>query len=62
MVPAASATAPRAALSAPSVATPAASPMYRADVLFDASVLPSLSATEPEPPDEVDALFLGAPD
>ena len=52
----------RAALSAPSVATPAASPMYRADMLFDASTIMPRSTEEPEPPDEVDALFLGVPD
>lgn len=36
----------------------AAAPMYRADQLFE---LPSMapSAAEPEPPDEVDELFLG---
>jgi hypothetical protein len=41
---------------------PRASPMYRADKLFDPSQLPALSErlTEPEPPDAVDALFLGA--
>ena len=52
----------RAALSAPPVGAPAETPMYRADVLFDASTLVSLSAEEPEPPDEVDALFLGEPE
>ena len=40
-----------------------AKPMYRADKLFDPSELPSRSAStsEPDPPDEVDALFLGDP-
>jgi hypothetical protein len=53
----------RAPLSAPSVATSAASPMYRADRLFNANeVLARSAAAEPEPPDEVDALFLGEPD
>ena len=38
-----------------------ASPMYRADDLFEPSDMPALAerAVEPEPPDEVDALFLG---
>ncbi len=37
--------------------------MYRAERLLDAEVLASLAAParEPEPPDEVDALFLGDP-
>ncbi len=37
--------------------------MYRAERLFDADMMASLSASagEPEPPDEVDALFLGEP-
>jgi hypothetical protein len=53
----------RAALSVPPVGgAPAAGPMYRADALFDARSLETLSAFEPEPPDEVDALFLGEPD
>jgi hypothetical protein len=54
----------RASLSAPSLgAKPAAAPMYRADRLFDPGTMPGLSAsvTEPEPLDEVDALFLGEP-
>jgi hypothetical protein len=35
--------------------------MYRADRLFDPGELPALTErlVEPEPPDEVDALFLG---
>lgn len=54
----------RASLSAPSLGVaPAAAPMYRADRLFEPGALPALSAsmTEPEPPDDVDALFLGEP-
>ena len=39
---------------------PSASPMYRADRLFEPGDMPALPASsEPEPPDEVDALFLG---
>jgi hypothetical protein len=56
---------PRAVLSAAPDVTPAAAPMYRADRLFelrDTQVLISRAAPEPEPPDEVDALFLGPPD
>jgi hypothetical protein len=43
--------------------TPSAAPMYRADRLFEPGEMPTLSAslTEPEPPDDVDALFLGDP-
>jgi hypothetical protein len=54
----------RASLAAPSLgATPSAAPMYRAERLFEPSEMPTLSAsmTEPEPPDDVDALFLGDP-
>ena len=54
----------RAVLSAP-VSGPAAAPMYRADVLFQLETHPALvgpPAAEPEPPDEVDVLFLGEPD
>jgi hypothetical protein len=52
----------RASLTAPSLgAAAAAAPMYRADRLFEPGELPTLSAavTEPDPPDDVDALFLG---
>ena len=54
----------RAALSAPPVGTaPAATPMYRAEKLFDPrEVQLSAHAVEPDPPDEVDALFLGTDD
>jgi hypothetical protein len=40
---------------------PSASPMYRADRLFEPGEMPALAErlVEPEPPDEVDALFLG---
>ena len=40
---------------------PSASPMYRADRLFDPGEMPALGErlVEPEPPDDVDALFLG---
>ena len=54
----------RASLTAPSLGvTPSAAPMYRADRLFEPGEMPTLSAsmTEPEPPDDVDALFLGDP-
>ena len=54
----------RAVLSAPVLrAAEAAAPMYRADVLFDASATAPLAprAAEPDAPDEVDALFLGDP-
>jgi hypothetical protein len=54
----------RAALTAPSLGVgPSAAPMYRADRLFEPGEVPTLSAsmTEPEPPDDVDALFLGDP-
>jgi hypothetical protein len=54
---------PRWSLIAPRIDTMLlqAKPMYRADKLFDPTELPTLSASmsEPEPPDEVDALFLG---
>ena len=52
----------RASLSVPRLdVMPNLSPMYRADKLFDPSELPVLSAPakEPDPPDEVDALFMG---
>ena len=51
-------TAPRIGAAAP------AAPMYRADRLFEPGEMPTLSAsmTQPEPPDDVDALFLGDPD
>jgi len=54
----------RASLTAPGLGvTPSAAPMYRADRLFEPGETPTLSAsmTEPEPPDDVDALFLGDP-
>ena len=55
----------RASLTAPRVdaAAPAAAPMYRADRIFEPGEMPTMSAsmTEPEPPDDVDALFLGDP-
>lgn len=52
----------RALLSAPPGPPPAASPMYRGEVQFSLSERVVLrSAAEPEAPDEVDALFLGAP-
>ena len=54
----------RASLTAPSVgAAAAAPPMYRADRLFEPGAMPtrSESASEPDPPDDVDALFLGEP-
>jgi len=52
----------RASFSASRGAMVAAAPMYRADKLFEPSALhvPSAHAAEPEPPDEVDALFLGS--
>ncbi len=52
----------RAALTPPRVEVmPKLSPMFRADKLFDESTVPALAArsAEPDPPDEVDALFLG---
>ena len=52
----------RATLTAPPIgAEAAASPMYRADRLFEPSEAAVLAArsTEPDEPDEVDALFLG---
>jgi hypothetical protein len=56
---------PRWSLIAPQVDTMllSAEPMYRADKLFDPSVLATRAApaSEPDPPDEVDALFLGDP-
>ena len=55
----------RASLTAPSLGgTPSTAPMYRADRVFEPGEMPTLSAsmTEPEPPDDVDALFLGDPD
>jgi len=54
----------RASLTAPGLGvTPSAAPMYRADRLFEPGEMPmpSASMTEPEPPDDVDALFLGDP-
>ena len=55
----------RASLTAPRVdaAAPAAAPMYRADRIFEPGEMPTMSASmsEPEPPDDVDALFLGDP-
>jgi hypothetical protein len=54
----------RASLTAPSLGTAAsAPPMYRADRLFEPGAMPALSASakEPDPPDDVDALFLGGP-
>jgi hypothetical protein len=53
----ASLTAPRLGAAAPTA------PMYRADRLFEPGEMPTLSAsnTEPDPPDDVDALFLGDP-
>lgn len=51
----------RALLSAPPGPPPAAAPMYRAEAQFSLSDRVALrSAAEPEAPDEVDALFLGA--
>ena len=52
----------RASLVAPRLdAKVAPSPMFRADKLFEPSALqaPSTRPAEPDPPDEVDALFLG---
>lgn len=54
----------RALLSAPPGPAPAAEPMYRADASFalqERLVVPS-APEPPTPPDEVDVLFLGAPD
>jgi hypothetical protein len=54
----------RASLTAPSLGAAAtAPPMYRADRLFEPGEMPTLSvsAKEPDPPDDVDALFLGEP-
>ena len=54
----------RVSLTAPHLgAAPPAAPMYRADRLFEPGEMPTLSAsmTQPEPPDDVDALFLGDP-
>jgi hypothetical protein len=53
----------RESLTAPHAGTvSSASPMYRADRLFEPGDMPALAErlVEPEPPDEVDALFLGA--
>ena len=49
----------RAALSAPAVGAPSASTMYRADrpVVVQERLVALPPAEEPEPPDEVDALF-----
>ena len=55
----------RVSLTAPHLGAAApAAPMYRADRLFEPGEMPTLSAsmTQPEPPDDVDALFLGDPD
>ena len=53
----------RASLTAPSAgAAASAPPMYRADRLFEPGAMPIRSeSAEPDPPDEVDALFLGEP-
>jgi hypothetical protein len=52
----------RAVLSAPVLGADAA-PMYRTETLFHLSEAPVLAArsTEPDEPDEVDALFIGEP-
>jgi len=53
----------RALLSAPPGPAPAAAPMYRADAsMVLQERLVTVPAVEPEPPDEVDALFLGEPE
>ena len=51
----------REALTVPHAGVPNASPMYRADRLFEPGEVLVLAerAVEPEPPDDVDALFLG---
>ncbi len=50
----------RRSLTGPSFeVAPAAAPMYRADAVFELAE-PSPPAASAEPPDEVDALFLGA--
>jgi hypothetical protein len=51
----------RETLTVPHAGVPSASPMYRADRLFEPGDMPSLAErlAEPELPDEVDALFLG---
>ena len=54
----------RASLTAPNLgAAVSSAPMYRADRLFEPGTMPALSesAAEPDPPDDVDALFLGEP-
>lgn len=52
----------RALLSAPPGPAPAAAPMYRGEAQFHISEQVVLrSASEPDAPDEVDALFLGTP-
>jgi hypothetical protein len=54
----------RASLAAPNLGVArSAAPMYRAERLFEPGEMPTLSAsaTEPDPPDAVDALFLGDP-
>ena len=52
----------RESLSVPHAGVPTASPMYRADRLFEPGevLVVAERLVEPEPPDEVDALFLGA--
>jgi hypothetical protein len=50
----------RAVLSASPGTPPAAAPMYRAPVLFELHERAVQADVEPEPPDEVDALFLGS--
>jgi hypothetical protein len=50
----------RVVLSAPPDVTPAAAPMYRAPALFELHERVMHADVEPEPPDEVDALFLGS--
>jgi hypothetical protein len=51
----------REALTVPHAGVPSASPMYRADRLFEPGEVLVLHErlVEPEPPDEVDALFIG---
>jgi hypothetical protein len=53
----------RALLSAPQGPPPAAAPMYRGEAMFRLREGPMpLAASDPSPPDEVDALFLGVPE
>ena len=51
----------RESLTVPHAGVPSASPMYRADRLFEPGEVLVLAErlADPEPPDEVDALFLG---